>query len=77
MLTWTWFLTAHILEYTIVDPCQASAPLVWWLTFAILCTTYFLVLKALVSMFYGILVFGFLGTILHLVVSSGLCRPLI
>ncbi|KAJ8596198.1 hypothetical protein M405DRAFT_220415 [Rhizopogon salebrosus TDB-379] len=71
MLTWTWFLTAHILDYTTIDSCQVSVPLVWWLTFTILCTTYFLVLKVLVSMIYGILVFGFLGTVLHLPFSIG------
>ncbi|KAJ8592348.1 hypothetical protein M405DRAFT_872970 [Rhizopogon salebrosus TDB-379] len=54
MLTLTWFLTAHILEYTTVDSCRTSAPLVWWLTFAILCTMYFLVLEVLV---FGFLVF--------------------
>ncbi|KAJ8584514.1 hypothetical protein M405DRAFT_452552 [Rhizopogon salebrosus TDB-379] len=72
MLTWTWFLTAHILDYTTIDSCQVSVPLVWWLTFTILCTTYFLVLKVLVSMIYGILVFGFLGTVLHLPFSIGI-----
>jgi len=54
MLTLTWFLTAHILEYTTVDSCRLSSPLVWWLTFAILCTMYFLVLEVLV---FGFLVF--------------------
>ncbi|KAG2146486.1 uncharacterized protein EDB93DRAFT_478325 [Suillus bovinus] len=54
MLTLTWFLTAHILEYTSVDSCRISSPLVWWLTFGILCTMYFLVLEVLV---FGFLVF--------------------
>jgi len=54
MLTLTWFLIAHILEYTTVDSCRLSAPLVWWLTFSILCTMYFLVLEVLV---FGFLVF--------------------
>lgn len=54
MLTLTWFLTAHILEYTSVDSCRLSSPLVWWLTFGILCTMYFLVLEVLV---FGFLVF--------------------
>ncbi|KAH7888593.1 hypothetical protein F5I97DRAFT_722104 [Phlebopus sp. FC_14] len=54
MLTLTWFLTAHILEYTSVDTCRLSAPLVWWLTFSILCTMYFLVLEVIL---FGFLVF--------------------
>lgn len=54
MLTLTWFLTAHILEYTSIDSCRLSSPLVWWLTFGILCTMYFLVLEVLV---FGFLVF--------------------
>ncbi|KAG0706104.1 hypothetical protein DFH29DRAFT_903607 [Suillus ampliporus] len=54
MLTLTWFLTAHILEYTSVNSCRLSSPLVWWLTFGILCTMYFLVLEVLV---FGFLVF--------------------
>ncbi|KAG1737630.1 hypothetical protein EDB19DRAFT_1717002 [Suillus lakei] len=54
MLTLTWFLTAHILEYTSVDSCRLSSPLVWWLTFGVLCTMYFLVLEVLV---FGFLVF--------------------
>lgn len=54
MLTLTWFLTAHILEYTSVNSCRISSPLVWWLTFGILCTMYFLVLEVLV---FGFLVF--------------------
>lgn len=54
MLTLTWFLTAHILEYTSVDSCRLSSPLVWWLTFGILCTMYILVIEVLV---FGFLVF--------------------
>ncbi|KAG1890396.1 hypothetical protein F4604DRAFT_1710367 [Suillus subluteus] len=54
MLTLTWFLTAHILEYTSVNSCRLASPLVWWLTFGILCTMYFLVLEVLV---FGFLVF--------------------
>ncbi|KIJ67893.1 hypothetical protein HYDPIDRAFT_126363 [Hydnomerulius pinastri MD-312] len=61
MLTLTWFLTAHILEYTSVDTCRLSAPLVWWLTFAILCTMYFLVLEVVL---FGFLVFMILPFIM-------------
>lgn len=69
MLTLTWFLTAHILEYTSVDSCRLSSPLVWWLTFGILCTMYFLVLEVLV---FGFLVFMVLPFIM---VSLALLRP--
>ncbi|KAG9316719.1 hypothetical protein JVU11DRAFT_2779 [Chiua virens] len=54
MFTLTWFLTAHILEYTSVNSCRLSAPLVWWLTFGILCTMYLLVLEVVL---FGFLVF--------------------
>ncbi|KAF8843008.1 hypothetical protein BDN67DRAFT_253557 [Paxillus ammoniavirescens] len=54
MLTLTWFLTAHILEYTSIDTYRLTAPLVWWLTFAILCTMYLLVLEVVL---FGFLVF--------------------
>ncbi|KAF8444745.1 hypothetical protein L210DRAFT_3731949 [Boletus edulis BED1] len=54
MFTLTWFLTAHILEYTSVNTCRLSAPLVWWLTFGILCTMYLLVLEVIL---FGFLVF--------------------
>lgn len=54
MFTLTWFLTAHILEYTSVNTCRLSAPLVWWLTFGILCTMYLLVLEVVL---FGFLVF--------------------
>lgn len=69
MLTLTWFLTAHILEYTSVDTCRLSSPLVWWLTFGILCTMYFLVLEVLV---FGFLVFMVLPFIM---VSPASLRP--
>ncbi|KAH7913172.1 hypothetical protein BJ138DRAFT_1146735 [Hygrophoropsis aurantiaca] len=61
MLTLTWFLTAHILEYTTIDTCRVSSPLVWWLTFAILCTMYFLVLEVIL---FGFLVFMILPFIM-------------
>lgn len=54
MFTLTWFLTAHILEYTSVNSCRLSAPFVWWLTFGILCTMYLLVLEVVL---FGFLVF--------------------
>jgi hypothetical protein len=69
MLTLTWFLTAHILEYTSIDSCRLSSPLVWWLTFGILCTMYFLVLEVLV---FGFLVFMVLPFIM---VSPAPFRP--
>ncbi|KAH7925950.1 hypothetical protein BV22DRAFT_1033448 [Leucogyrophana mollusca] len=61
MLTLTWFLTAHILEYTTINTCRVSSPLVWWLTFAVLCTMYFLVLEVIL---FGFLVFMILPFIM-------------
>jgi hypothetical protein len=45
LLTLTWFLTAHILEYTSVNSCRHSSPHLWWLTFGILCIMYIMVLE--------------------------------
>ncbi|EGO00048.1 hypothetical protein SERLA73DRAFT_180442 [Serpula lacrymans var. lacrymans S7.3] len=61
IITLTWFLTAHILEYTSINTCRQSAPHVWWLTFAILCTMYITVLEVF---FFGLLVFIVLPTVL-------------
>lgn len=47
LLTLSWFLTAHILEYTSVDTCRYDAPHLWWLVFAILCIMYLMVLEVL------------------------------
>jgi len=40
LLTLTWFITAHILEYTSVYTCRRSSPHLWWLTFGILSVMY-------------------------------------
>ena len=61
MLTLTWFLTAHILEYTSIESCRLSSPLVWWLTFGILCTMYIVVLEVIL---FGLLVFMILPFIM-------------
>ncbi|KAL4074134.1 hypothetical protein J3A83DRAFT_4091743 [Scleroderma citrinum] len=61
MLSLAWFLTAHILEYTSIQTCRLSSPLVWWLTFAILCTMYFIVLEVVL---FGFLVFMVLPLIM-------------
>ncbi|KAL1734678.1 hypothetical protein EV714DRAFT_268403 [Schizophyllum commune] len=47
LLTLSWFLTAHILEYTSVDTCRHDAPHIWWLIFGILCIMYLMVLEVL------------------------------
>ncbi|KAL1746563.1 hypothetical protein HDZ31DRAFT_33863 [Schizophyllum fasciatum] len=47
LLTLTWFLTAHILEYTSVNTCRHDAPHLWWLIFGILCIMYLMVLEVL------------------------------
>ncbi|KAJ7096312.1 hypothetical protein C8R44DRAFT_812698 [Mycena epipterygia] len=54
LITLSWFLTAHILEYTSIHTCRFSSPHVWWLTFGILCIMYLVVLEVLVL---GFLVF--------------------
>ncbi|KAF9460686.1 hypothetical protein BDZ94DRAFT_1265294 [Collybia nuda] len=45
LLTLSWFLTAHILEYTSINTCRRSSPHIWWLTFGILCLMYLMVLE--------------------------------
>ncbi|PIL36212.1 hypothetical protein GSI_01873 [Ganoderma sinense ZZ0214-1] len=61
-LTLAWFLTAHVLEYTSVNTCRLSSPHLWWLTFAILCTLYLMVLEIFLL---GLLVFV-LGPVLYI-----------
>ncbi|KAJ8519924.1 hypothetical protein ONZ45_g3157 [Pleurotus djamor] len=45
LVTLSWFLTAHILEYTSVNTCRFSSPHLWWLVFSILCLMYIMVLE--------------------------------
>ncbi|TFK75437.1 hypothetical protein BDN72DRAFT_757762 [Pluteus cervinus] len=47
LMTLSWFLTAHILEYTSVHTCRFAAPHLWWLIFGILCIMYLMVLEVL------------------------------
>ncbi|KAG1716630.1 hypothetical protein ID866_508 [Astraeus odoratus] len=70
MLSLAWFLTAHVLEYTSIQTCRLSAPLVWWLTFSILCTMYFIVLEVVL---FGFLVFMVLPLIMLLYSVVLLC----
>jgi len=48
LITLSWFLTAHILEYTSVHTCRFTSPHVWWLTFGILCIMYLVVLEVVI-----------------------------
>ncbi|KAJ7262165.1 hypothetical protein B0H12DRAFT_1217556 [Mycena haematopus] len=48
LITLSWFLTAHILEYTSMHSCRFSSPHVWWLTFGILCIMYLVVLEVVI-----------------------------
>ncbi|KAJ7188255.1 hypothetical protein C8R46DRAFT_879254 [Mycena filopes] len=48
LITLSWFLTAHILEYTSIHTCRSSSPHIWWLTFGILCIMYLVVLEVVV-----------------------------
>lgn len=48
LLTLSWFLTAHILEYTSINTCRLSSPHLWWLIFGILCTMYFMILEVFI-----------------------------
>ncbi|KAJ6625635.1 hypothetical protein B0H10DRAFT_1782845 [Mycena sp. CBHHK59/15] len=48
LITLSWFLTAHILEYTSIHTCRFSSPHIWWLIFGILCIMYLVVLEVIV-----------------------------
>ncbi|KAJ7497305.1 hypothetical protein FB451DRAFT_1335525 [Mycena latifolia] len=48
LITLSWFLTAHILEYTSIHTCRYSSPHIWWLTFGILCIMYLVVLEVII-----------------------------
>lgn len=48
LLTLSWFLTAHILEYTSINTCRHTAPHLWWLVFGILCIMYLMVFEVVV-----------------------------
>ncbi|KAF9471455.1 hypothetical protein BDN70DRAFT_938931 [Pholiota conissans] len=45
LITLSWFLTAHILEYSSINTCRHSSPHLWWLVFGILCFLYIMILE--------------------------------
>ncbi|KAF8629658.1 hypothetical protein AX17_005597 [Amanita inopinata Kibby_2008] len=63
LLTLSWYLTAHILEYTSIKTCRHTSPHLWWLVFGILCIMYLMVLEVLIL---GIFVF-IVGPVIFLV----------
>ncbi|KAF8625415.1 hypothetical protein AX15_005379 [Amanita polypyramis BW_CC] len=65
LLTLSWFLTAHILEYTSVKTCRRTSPHLWWLLFGILSIMYLMILEVLIL---GIFVFV-IGPIIYLIWS--------
>ncbi|KZT26724.1 hypothetical protein NEOLEDRAFT_1155469 [Neolentinus lepideus HHB14362 ss-1] len=79
LLTLTWFVIAHILEYTSVNTCRHDAPHVWWLTFGILCLMYLTVVEViivgLVMFVLGPLIFLFYNIILVLLGRHPLQNP--
>ena len=66
LISLSWFLTAHILEYTSTNTCRHTSPHLWWLTFGILCILYLMILEIFLL---GILVF-ILGPIIYVRSSS-------
>ncbi|KIL66189.1 hypothetical protein M378DRAFT_75405 [Amanita muscaria Koide BX008] len=62
LLTLSWFLVAHILEYTSINTCRRTSPHLWWLMFGILSIMYLMVLEVVVL---GVFVF-IVGPILYL-----------
>ncbi|TCD71238.1 hypothetical protein EIP91_011716 [Steccherinum ochraceum] len=61
LISLSWFLTAHILEYTSTNTCRHTSPHLWWLTFGILCILYLMILEIFLL---GLLVF-ILGPIIY------------
>ncbi|KAI0063580.1 hypothetical protein BV25DRAFT_1824126 [Artomyces pyxidatus] len=45
LFTLVWFVLAHIFEYTSTNTCRFASPHLWWLTFAVLCVMYFMILE--------------------------------
>ncbi|KAG2015559.1 RING-7 protein [Coprinopsis cinerea AmutBmut pab1-1] len=56
LVTLSWFLTAHILQYTSLNTCRYTSPHVWWLTFGILCIMYLMVLEVILLGFIVLVV---------------------
>ncbi|KAK2463276.1 hypothetical protein APHAL10511_004931 [Amanita phalloides] len=65
LMTLSWFLTAHILEYSSVKTCRHTSPHLWWLMFGILSIMYLMVLEVFIL---GIFVFV-IGPIIYLMWS--------
>ncbi|KAH8107927.1 hypothetical protein BXZ70DRAFT_22503 [Cristinia sonorae] len=61
LMSLTWFLTAHVLEYTSTNTCRRTSPHLWWLTFGIICILYLMILEIFLL---GVLVF-ILGPIIY------------
>ncbi|TFK44702.1 hypothetical protein BDQ12DRAFT_717858 [Crucibulum laeve] len=84
LMTLSWFLTAHILEYTSINTCRHSSPHVWWLIFGVLCIMYMMVLEVLLLGFVVLvlapLVFIFWNLFLicigrHPIQNPGVIKP--
>ncbi|KAH6913817.1 hypothetical protein BKA70DRAFT_1094838 [Coprinopsis sp. MPI-PUGE-AT-0042] len=56
LITLSWFLTAHILEYTSLSTCRHAAPHLWWLVFGCLCIMYLMLLEVVVLGFIVLIV---------------------
>ncbi|TFK20950.1 hypothetical protein FA15DRAFT_672988 [Coprinopsis marcescibilis] len=56
LITLSWFLTAHIIQYTSLNTCRYTSPHLWWLTFGILCIMYLMVLEVILLGFIVLVV---------------------
>jgi len=45
VITLSWFLAAHVLEYTSINTCRQTSPHLWWLVFGMLCIMYLMVFE--------------------------------
>ncbi|KDQ21404.1 hypothetical protein BOTBODRAFT_618452 [Botryobasidium botryosum FD-172 SS1] len=65
LISLTHFITTNILVYSSVSSCRLSSPLLWWLSFTILCIGYIAIAETLIVAIFILIV----GPILYIVVN--------
>lgn len=56
VITLSWFLAAHILEYTSINTCRQTSPHLWWLVFGMLCIMYLMVFELVIIGFIVLII---------------------
>ncbi|PFH51481.1 hypothetical protein AMATHDRAFT_80212 [Amanita thiersii Skay4041] len=75
LLTLSWFLTAHILEYTSIKTCRHTSPHLWWLMFGILCIMYLMISEILILAIF-VFIIGPLIFLVWNIILIALGRPI-